>query len=466
MKIRKKMSRYSRNALLFTCLVLGCGLLLNLIVTKIGEEYPLKIDMTRNRIYALTEDTERIVSHLEKPVTLYMIESEQRPMSKDTVEVVDRYQKASAGKIKVESVDISQSPTFSKQFNGTANLTYGTIVISCGDRFKTLNSSDFTSEKSKTYTAENKMTNAILYVTSDETQKIYFTTGHSEKEYGTMEMLLNQSYYTIDRLQLLTSEIPSDAQVLICISPKTDFSAEEIEKLDQYLERGGKAQFYFDVGAGNLERLTAYLEEWGITLHNDYLYESDANHFYGSGQTAAINIIPTVEDYLFTAGLSNNSLMIMPFSRSLSLQDQNVKKADVVPLLSTSEKAYARTDFSAEGFSEVAEGDQQGSYVMSAMAVREKNGTETDVMVSGSSQLLLNSLMEDNTSYANGDYFLNSIAWMSQLQDAVKIRAKSLVSDTLTLSVGTGIRFTVIIFVIALAALVLGIVIWARRRFL
>lgn len=461
-----KNSKYSRNAFVFTCLILGIAVLLNLIVTEVVSVYPLKADMTRNQIYALTDDTERILGEMEKEVTIYLIESEQTPIGEDTVEVIDRYRKAAGGKIQVESVDLSETPTFAQRFEGQANLSYGTIVVECGSRFQTLNSSDFTSTETQTYTAENKLTNAILSVMSEQTQTIYLLTGHSEKEFGIMESLLNQTYYSIEQLQLLTSEIPEDAQLLLCISPKTDFSAEEIEKLDQYLEQGGNAQFYFDVGVNGLDRLVAYLKEWGITVNNDYLYESDTNRFYGSGDSAAINIIPDVEEYLFTSGVNQNALMIVPFSRSLTLGDDNIKKAVVVPLLSTSDQAYARTDFSADGFSSPAEGDTAGSYAMSAMAVRQQDGQETNLMVTGTSQLLLNSLLEDNSTYANGDYFLNSVAWMSQMEDAVKIRAKSLVSDTLKLTVGTGIRFTVVIFVISLLALVAGVVIWARRRFL
>ena len=463
---KSKNFKYSRNALLFTCLVLAILLFVNLIITEIVAIYPLKADMTRNKIYALTEDTKRILSEMKKDVSIFLIESEKNPIHLNTVEVVDRYKKAANGKITVESVDISENPTFSKRFDGKAQLTYGTIVIECGERVKTLNSSEFTSENSKTYTAENKLTNAILYVLSDETQAIYLMTGHGEKEFGIMESLLNQSFYTINEFQFLNTEIPNDAKIMVCIAPKKDFSAEEIEKLDLYLEKGGNIQFYFDVGSSNLERLYAYLDEWGISVNQDYLYETDKNRYYGSGGTAAINIIPYVESFAFTQGINQNALMIVPFSSSLSLNDSNVKKATVLPLLSTSEKAYSRTDFDVEGFSEPANGDISGIYPMSALAIKEQNGTETNVMVTGTSQILLNSLMEDNSTYANGDYFLNSIAWMSHLDDSVKIRARSLVSDTLKLTVGKGITYTIVIFVMSIVVLIVGIVIWTRRRFL
>ncbi len=463
---KNKNFKYSRNALLFTCLVLGIMLFVNLIITEIVSIYPLKADMTRNKIYALTDDTKRILHEMKKDVSIYLIESEKQPIYNDTIEVIDRYRKESNGRITVESVDISANPTFAKKFEEKASLSFGTIVIECGDRVKTLNSSDFTSSETKTYTAENKMTNAILYVMSDQTHNVYLMTGHGEKEFGIMESLLNQSLYTINDFQFLNNEIPEDAQIMICISPKKDFSEEEIQKLDRYLEQGGNVQFYFDVGTTDLERLYSYLQEWGITVNNDYLYESDKNRYYGSGTTAAINIIPYVESYAFTQGVNQNALMIVPFSSSLTLTDTNVKKATVLSLLSTSEKAYSRTDFAADGFSTPVNGDTAGFHTMSAMAVSIKNGVESNVMVTGTSQLLLNSLMEDNSTYANGDYFLNSVAWMSQMEDAVKIRAKSLVSDTLKLTVGKGITYTIVIFVISILVLIVGVVIWARRRFL
>ena len=463
---KNKNFKYGRNALLFTCLVLSIMLFVNLIITEVVSVYPLKADMTRNKIFALTDDTKRILNEMKKDVFIYLIESEKRPIENDTIEVIDRYRKESNGRIKVESVDISTNPTFAKKFEGKASLSFGTIVIECGDRVKTLNATDFISSETKTYTAENKMTNAILYAMSEQTQNVYLMTGHGEKEFGIMETLLNQSFYTIKEFQFLNNEIPEDAQIMICIAPTKDFSAAEIEKLDYYLEQGGNVQFYFDVGTTDLERLYTYLQEWGITVNNDYLYESDPNRYYGSGTTAAINIIPNVESYAFTQGVNQNALMIVPFSSSLTLADTNVKKATVVPLLSTSEKAYSRTDFAADGFSTPIKGDAAGYHTMSAMSVLEKNGNESNVMVTGTSQLLLNSLMEDNSTYANGDYFLNSIAWMSQMEDAVKIRAKSLVSDTLKLTVGKGITYTIIIFVISILVLIVGVVIWARRRFL
>ena len=157
--------------------------------------------------------------------------------------------------------------------------------------------------------------------------------------------------------------------------------------------------------------------------------------------------------------------MIAPFSRTLNINDKNVNQAVVVPILTTSEKALSRTDLQSDSFSK-QESDVEGQHVISAMAIQEKDNTQTNVLVTGTTQLFLNSLLQDNASYANSDFVLNAVAWMSGDTQSVKIRAKNLVSDTLTLSVGTGITYTIIIFVLSLVGLIIGLWVWIRRRYL
>ena len=73
-----------------------------------------------------------------------------------------------------------------------------------------------------------------MYVTSDDVPVVYNITGHGEKEYGMVTSMIRQAHYEVEDLQLLTSDIPEDADMLLIFSPQNDFSAEEIEKLDVY----------------------------------------------------------------------------------------------------------------------------------------------------------------------------------------------------------------------------------------
>lgn len=461
--------RYRMHSIVLACIMIAIAIVVNLIITQVVKTYPLKIDATRNKLYELTDDSKRIVSTLPKEVNIYLIESENNPMSSEVVEVIDRYRKASNGKITVESVDTVKTPTFGSRFGQGVSLTYGSIVFECGEKYDVQQSGSLVTVDSNNrvegFYAENIITNSILYVTSDDVPVVYNITGHGEKEYGMVTSMIRQAHYEVEDLQLLTSDIPEDADMLLVFSPQNDFSAEEIEKLDAYLEKGGNVQFYFDVGVGSIDRLLTYLEEWGIGVNNDYVIEQDKQHIYGSSASAAINLIPQVQPYAFTEGITANSLMIAPFSRTLNINDKNVNQAVVVPILTTSEKALSRTDLQSDSFSK-QENDVEGQHVISAMAIQEKDNTQTNVLVTGTTQLFLNSLLQDNASYANSDFVLNAVAWMSGDTQSVKIRAKNLVSDTLTLSVGTGITYTVIIFVLSLVGLIIGLWVWIRRRYL
>ena len=86
--------------------MIAIAIVVNLIITQVVKTYPLKIDATRNKLYELTDDSKRIVSTLPKEVNIYLIESENNPMSSEVVEVIDRYRKASNGKITVESLSL------------------------------------------------------------------------------------------------------------------------------------------------------------------------------------------------------------------------------------------------------------------------------------------------------------------------------------------------------------------------
>lgn len=441
----------------------------NLVVSKLVERYPMKWDITSNARYHLTEDSKRVVSELHKPVTVYLIESGRKPMDQEIVEMIDRYKKASNGYLTVESVDVIENPTFGSRFGSGVPLSYGSLVFSCEEQYRVLSSGDLITRNAQgriqSFQAENGITNALLYVTRDKASKVYVLSGHGESELGWLTVLLKQEYYEVEDLPLANREIPEDADVLLCLSPKMDFTAEEIDKLDAYLQQGGDIQFCFDVGMCDVPRLYQYLTEWGLEVQNNFLLEQDAQYRLGTAAKDAITLLPQVEDYIFTQGITDNTLLVAPFSRSITLMDDNVNRATVLPVLVTSSHALSRTDFSNESFFRTEE-DEEGMFAVSAMAYRQQETEETNVLVTGTTQLYLASLMEDNASYSNRDFFLNTVAWMADQVENIQIRPKSLISDVLNVSRMAGILFTAVVFGLSVCVLIAGLVVWIRRRYL
>ena len=61
--------------------------------------------------------------------------------------------------------------------------------------------------------------------------------------------------------------------------------------------------------------------------------------------------------------------------------------------------------------------------------------------------------------------FINSISWLCGQEESISIRAKSLSSDTLTVSSAAGSAYTLtVVGILPLGCLAVGMVVWIRRK--
>ena len=97
-----------------------------------------------------------------------------------------------------------------------------------------------------TFGGEKQITSAIYKLTSAEQSHAYYTTNHGEQTLtDSLTDALDAQNIDAQPLDLLTSTIPEDCDLLIINAPTTDFSAgdglvDEISQLQNYLAAGGK----------------------------------------------------------------------------------------------------------------------------------------------------------------------------------------------------------------------------------
>ena len=77
-------------------------------------------------------------------------------------------------------------------------------------------------------------------VTSENTTKVSLLTGHNEYDAASVTELLGQNNYTVKSQNIGTEAIDPEADAVIIYGPSTDYSPEEIEKLDAFLQNGGQ----------------------------------------------------------------------------------------------------------------------------------------------------------------------------------------------------------------------------------
>ena len=147
---------------------------------------------------------------------------------------------------------------------------------------------------------EDTITNVLRKILKPARKKIYFLTGHGERdltnaEQGGFQMAqraLENEGYEIDSLNLLTqAQVPQDAVVVIVASPKKAFLTSEVDALKAYLDRGGRIlvllEPFEDAG------LKDFLAGYGITLDDGIIL--DVNQV---SQSLGVNaVMPLAVDY-------------------------------------------------------------------------------------------------------------------------------------------------------------------------
>ncbi len=452
----------SRNTVYKTqAIVLGVAfviilLLVNLIITKISDKYPITIDMTADSMFTISEESKDILSKMEKDVTIYLIESEKYPMDGRMTEIINRYRKYADGRIKVVSKDIVSDYSFASKFS--EDISYGTIIFQCGEVYKTEYVSSFFGDDALLNEVENTITNDIIYVSSDANSLVYNVVGHGEADLGAVTTALNSENYTFKNIDLLNQNIPNNVSLLTVYAPKKDFSSEETAKINQFLKRGGSIQIYLDANTKGLTNLFSFAEGWGINISDKYIQEKDSDRLDMQNRSV---MHPFITQYSFTDGIfGEDDIIMIQDSLALSYNGENEQKAqNVVAMLYTSKKATARK---LEDSSLVSTGEQYPAI----LSTRYDGDTESNVFVAGTTDIFNSDYFAEGSRYANRDFYLKSIGWMCGFKDSIKISSKLVHSDVLTLSVSSGWMYTQIIFGISVIILVLGIVVWARRRYL
>ena len=223
-------------------------ILLNVIFSVLAERYPINIDLTKDSIFMLTDESIDYLKGLEKDVDVFVLADEATFTTyggyyTQAVEVINKYSQYSKH-VNVSYVDIVKNPTFTANYPDLELNVYD-ILVQCNGRSRVVEVNDlFNIRSSNSYygssyiassKAEQTMTSAIMAVASDRVVKIAVTTGHEEFTDTDLEGLLEQNNFELVTVDLNTEDIPQDADAALMISPSRDMDEAVLKKLDAFL---------------------------------------------------------------------------------------------------------------------------------------------------------------------------------------------------------------------------------------
>lgn len=458
-------------------IVVALTVVVNLIASALPETYT-QIDATSQKLYSITEDTEKYLDTLKDDVTLYVMVNKN---SKD--DNVDRtLQKyASASKhVKVKYVDPNVSPTFASKYTDS-DVTSNSIIVVCGDRSKVIDynsdiyeySYDSSYNYSVTgYDCEGQVTAAIQYVTSESTTNVYELTGHDESTLsGDFSEVFQKRFMNVGSLSLLTVDaIPEDCQAIFITAPQSDLSEDDLSKLSQYLGNGGKIYLSIDYSKWNdLTNFKKLLSDNNIETTESLLAETDRSYYYQS----PFYLLPNVENTEVSSSVAGMTQVFVPYSVGLTYTGED--DSNVTSFMTTSDTTIAKaaaniaavqSQADAANIASVQAGDTQGQYSLGMMVTNENGG---ELCVLGSAMMCTDSANQivsgHNATLFNG--IVNALVTTDDgnSDNAVVIAAKDYTVSNLTVSANAMLVYGILwgIFM-PIVLIIIGIIVWARRR--
>ncbi len=496
-----------------TAIVLVGIIVFNVLVTALSNRFILEFDMTTQKQNSITESNIKYIKSIDEEIDIIicatkeiyadyatavgeqyynvMSDTVQTSYFSQTIKLIEKYGDYNK-KINVEFMD-TQSSEFIEVASvyGTEDLEAGGIIVSNTRedgtvRFKKLGYGDiYELREDTTYAAygittaeiignniETALTSAIAYALSDKDVKVAVYTGHSTVDLTSSYIdLLKKNNYKVDVITTpVLGKISNTYDVLVLAAPTTDFIESELNEIATFLKNDGKLEkgliVFADASAPYLTALYSYLNEWGIEVSDGILYETDDNcHVVDDPVTFVGQNTGKIKDLsAMKLTLTGNNVPI----KSLWDDKKDSKTIPVVQTMETTVKAPKGVSANWDGAKEAEKGPYSLIVESSQVTYDDDNNLiESTVTVFASSYFLMSDYNETE-AVSNKNLALAMTDRASNMGDTgISFVTKSITNESFYESVtesSARVVMIVFMFIIPIAILALGTVIFIKRR--
>ncbi len=516
-KFNAKKLKHGTMATVFTCVFVALLVLVNVVTTMLFDRYPITIDLTSNKIYSVSNDTEDYVKkvNVDVQVTIFADENTYTNYSsynKQAVELLKNYCKLNHH-ITYRFVDIDSHPEIVKEYTDTISqfdMIFETKTkvdgkeISRTRKLGMLDLLTFTDEFEQKLSqsgysidtlaqqaggdlsflsyygsyvessnAEQAFTSALMTVTDPNPVYVTVLTGRSELTQLTyFQTLLTANGYNVNTVDITSEDIPADTDVVVIPAPKTDYLEEDIKKVSDFLNNDGnlgKQLLYIaSYGQEDTPNLDEFLSEYGLSVGKGVICESDSGKYYNS---PCVTVASDVSDNFTQDVSAEKPAILSALCRPVNtlFDEQDMVSTDAY--LKSSDSAYTANVDISQTTGQVNIGDALVKGQQNYMAVGSKakftddNKTLYSNVIAVGSEGMLSDTYLQYSQYQNSDYFISVINGLTGKTAGITITPKTITGNVfdITQQQKTVLKWTFCLGV-PVVVLIVGIVIWARRK--
>lgn len=435
----KKLSRRTINAVL--CLLCACVCALCVVLADYVEsKYALRTDLSFNGISTQSEVTKNVLQALKEPVHIYAVFSDG---SEDLqlIELLNRYQ-AQTDKLTWSQENLIRNPLLGEIVSD--HLDDDAVGSDCliirntlTGRTRVLTGKNYVQYGYNTeqgvfeitgWTYEKSITEAILYVTTDELPILQVLTGHDElsaDDIFVMADKLESANYALTYVNLLLGDTLNPASPLLILSPRRDLMASEMETITQFTRAGGSLFItidYNDPDAAQLPNFTALYREYGFEVLDGIVLADEKNT--ASYYISAANLLPDM-NYSEVTGVMKASgfeQIIVPGARGFKMPENERSDLMLEVCLKSKDGAYIRhIAENDEATLAKQPGDPEGVFALALCADRAfSDGMRSRAFIMGNSAMFMDASGQMFAYTYSGELLLSAMQYV-QGGDAIDL---------------------------------------------
>ncbi len=458
-----------------TAAVVAIVVVLNLIVGQLPEKYR-SIDVSNTKIYEISDTSKTLLKNLDQKITMKVLANEEEADERIRT-FLSKYSGLSKN-ISVEWIDPVLHPSVLEENDASEN----TIIVSCEETGKTttvafsdmivtdMYSYYYTGTASVSeFDGDGQLTGAVNYVVNDAGQQVYRTIGHGEATLSsTITDLMNKNNYQVEEWNLLMEgSVPEDCELLLINAPTKDLTEEERTAIETYLGQGGDVMLLLgEKNAAEMPNFAALMKTYGMEPADGYIADPErcyqGNYYYLFPQ---LSLSDEMAD-----GISSEMVLVIN-AHGFTVTDAARDTITTTAFMNSSDHAYAITE----------EKQTEGAYALGAVAVEtiedetesestEKSETTEDsetkesrFTVISAGSLIDSQITDTFTTLENTTIFMNAVTANFDGVENLSIEPKSLSIEYNTVQ-HIGVFSLLVIFGIPVLILVVGFVVWFKRR--
>lgn len=426
-------------------------LVLMVVLGYLATQYRMQWDISHNQRNSLNEASIDILQKLPGPVqvTAYATEyqAEIGDIRKVIADFVSLYQRIKPDLV-LQFIDPVEQPLLAQQANVQIN---GEIVISY--RHKTehlavINEQTFSNALMRLVRLEDKL---IIELSGHGERKL---DGHANFDLGEFGKSLQRSGFSNQSLNLaIERDIPLNADLLIIASPQVDLLPGEVDKLLEYIDRGGNLLWLVD--QESLRGLLPLTEKLRLTLTPGVVVDPHAEQLKAP---VTFSLGAVYGQHPITSGFQY--ITVFPYARQITIDDN--ADWNSVSLVEVAPDGWVETGDLNAGIAFDEAADVPGPISVAAALSRNINDREQRVVIVGSGHFLANTYLGNGN---NLDFGINLVNWLTGDEEMMVIQPRATIDNNLMLNQSQLTLMAVgQMVVLPLLFLATGISIWWYRR--